>query len=251
MHSSTSWFKRFTLLFYALSVLILLCHVLLQQLHWYINTTESLPYGIYKAHYIEHTTANQNLHLTLAKLPKNTLVLLCLDEPWSEFARQRGYIGQGKCPNFTAPLGKHLVALGGDQVKFSQEGIFVNQQLIQMTRAASKDEYNRPLELFHGQISKKFLKHKSNLPLKMTSAPSSPENLARHLKQQFIPESNATLAKEESPYENKVSTLEYEMVLKDDEVIVCNFNPSSFDSRYFGPVHIQNIIATLTPFFTW
>lgn len=204
-----------------------MCHVLLQQLNWYINTTDSLPYGIYKAHYIEHTPTNHNSSITLKNLPKNALVLLCLDDTWSAFARQRGYIGQGKCPNFTAPLGKHLVALGGDQVKFSQEGIFVNKQLMPMTQAADKDEHNRPLMIFHGLLSQQFLK------------------------QQLPHQYNDAQAKKLSSYENKLSVTEYEIVLKDNEALVCNFKLSSFDSRYFGPIHIQNIIATLTPIFTW
>lgn len=35
------------------------------------------------------------------------------------------------------------------------------------------------------------------------------------------------------------------------EVVLCNPQPSSFDSRYFGPIPIQQIHATLSPLWLW
>lgn len=125
-------------------------------------------------------------------IARDQLVLVCLDSKWTEFATERGYIGTGKCPNHSAPVGKWIVAVPGDTVEFTKDGIVVNQELLINSQPSLKDGQGRKMPLLSGSHT-----------------------------------------------------------LKSDEVVLCNPLLSSFDSRYFGPVHIQQIHATLSPVWLW
>ena len=87
----------------------------------YFNTSDSLPYGLYRAYYrndvqvgffaLEQVGVVQPL-----SLKHGSLVLVCLPESVAPLARERNYVNSGKCPANTAPVGKHVVARAGDRV---------------------------------------------------------------------------------------------------------------------------------------
>lgn len=198
-------------------VVLMCCHVLFQQLHWYINTTDSLPYGLYKAHYLKQPqdAFTFSSDQSIPQVALNTLVLFCLDEPWASFAQQRGYLSTGKCPNQIAPLGKFIVALEGDMVKLTKNGIMVNNHLLKNTKSFRQDAQQRAMPYYQ-----------------TNTAP------------QYMLEQLATM-------HSDTDFVEVEFTVKAHEAVVCSFTPSSFDSRYFGPIPLKNIHATLSPILTW
>ena len=76
----------------------------------YINTSNSLPQGLY-------------LNLPVFELKKNDLVLICLNEEMAKFAKERNYIKKGDCPLNTAPLGKKITGIFNDKVIFKKDFI--------------------------------------------------------------------------------------------------------------------------------
>ncbi len=83
----------------------------------YINTSNSLPQGLY-------------LNLPVFELKKNDLVLICLNEEMAKFAKERNYIKKGDCPLNTAPLGKKITGIFNDKVIFKKDFILVNNIII-------------------------------------------------------------------------------------------------------------------------
>jgi conjugative transfer signal peptidase TraF len=94
-----------------------------------INTTPSLPVGLY----ISCSDASQ-------------LVEFCPPEPAASVARHRGYRGQGNCPDGAAPLMKPVVAKPGDIVDVSHAGLAVNARGIPNTAPLQSDTDGRPLQ---------------------------------------------------------------------------------------------------------
>lgn len=93
----------------------------------WINISDSLPYGIYQ------TTAQHDPYA------KGDLVLSCVPELYAHFAFDRGYIASGKCSAKTAPVGKYIAAVPGDQVVINHEGVFVNGTLQVNSRPVLRD----------------------------------------------------------------------------------------------------------------
>ena len=102
----------------------------------YLNTSSSLPYGIY--HNVD-TAGAQSLKI-------NDLALVCLNRSHARTAFERGYIGFGRCTDGTAPVGKHVVAIEGDNVRIDADGIHVNNKLVDYSQPASTDSNGRALE---------------------------------------------------------------------------------------------------------
>ncbi len=95
-----------------------------------INTSPSLPIGLYKA--TADTRAN--------------LVEFCPAEPFATLAIVRGYRDPGTCHDGAAPLLKPVVATSGDVVELSARGVSVNGVFLPNTAPLSKDTKGRPLE---------------------------------------------------------------------------------------------------------
>jgi conjugative transfer signal peptidase TraF len=95
-----------------------------------INTSPSLPLGLYMA--TTDSMAN--------------LIEFCPAEPFATLAIVRGYRDSGACPDGAAPLLKPVVAKSGDVVELSARGISVNGALRSNTAPLSKDTKGRPLE---------------------------------------------------------------------------------------------------------
>ena len=95
------------------------------------NLSASLPPGFYI--------------VSRGDVGRGSLVLACLPPNVADFARARGYVPRGVCPGGTAPLGKQVLAMSGDTVTVSAEGLSVNGALMPDSRARARDVRGRPL----------------------------------------------------------------------------------------------------------
>jgi conjugative transfer signal peptidase TraF len=95
-----------------------------------INTSYSLPLGLY-------VTTND---------PNARLVEFCPAEPFASQSSRRGYRTPGTaCPDGAVPILKPVVAVAGDEVVFSADGIRVNGHLLPNTAPLFRDRAGRPL----------------------------------------------------------------------------------------------------------
>ena len=96
-----------------------------------LNLTGSLPVGLY---------------LESAGAPtRGSLVLACLPPPVGSFARARGYVPRGRCPDGGAPVGKLVAAVAGDTVVMSAAGLEVNGRAIPNSGPLTRDSHGRLL----------------------------------------------------------------------------------------------------------
>ncbi len=113
-------------------ILSVLINSALANLGIYFNVSGSLPLGFYRQ--------------STSQIPqKGALALACLDDDKAAFAFERGYLGIGSCRNNIAPVGKFILASGGDFVEIGPEGILVNHSLIPNTRPSLTDGSGLPL----------------------------------------------------------------------------------------------------------
>ncbi|MBS1213507.1 MAG: TraF peptidase [Proteobacteria bacterium] len=100
-----------------------------------VNTTASMPQGLY--------------WVQSQKPDKGSLVLFC--PPNSQIFREaqaRGYFGAGFCSSRSEALLKRIVAVEGDQVTISDQGIVVNGQRLTHSAPLKTDPAGRPLPAF-------------------------------------------------------------------------------------------------------
>lgn len=95
------------------------------------NLSSSMPVGFYV--------------VRPGKLSRGSIVLACLPPNLAGFARARGYVPRGVCPGGASPLGKLVLALSGDTVTVSAEGLSVNGTLVRDSRARARDGQGRSL----------------------------------------------------------------------------------------------------------
>ena len=98
-----------------------------------LNLSVSMPQGFYL--------------VSRRDVARGSIVIACLPPNVADFARSRGYVPRGVCPGGTAPLGKRVLALPGDTVTASAEGISVNGVLGPDSRARARDARGRPLRM--------------------------------------------------------------------------------------------------------
>ena len=84
-----------------------------------INHTPSLPIGIWRIEPLRGTPG-----------PGQIVSFCPPDTPVMREARERGYIGKGRCPGGYQPMLKPVAAIGGDTVSVAAHGITVNGDLI-------------------------------------------------------------------------------------------------------------------------
>jgi conjugative transfer signal peptidase TraF len=115
----------------ALFVLLIAAPVTLSTLGLRINTSASLPLGLYR----------------LSDRPpvRSSLVLACPPPAASRLARTRGYLPAGACPGGVQPLGKMVLAMAGDTVEVSARGLVVDGLAIPASRPSAADSAGRPL----------------------------------------------------------------------------------------------------------
>ncbi|MDQ2696387.1 MAG: conjugative transfer signal peptidase TraF [Pseudomonadota bacterium] len=145
-----------------------------------INATESLPLGIYRT--------------TAGPVARGTLVAACLPENLARAGLERGWLRPGDCPGDVAPVLKEVVALPGDFVMVSDEGLIVNGGRIPRTARVAADSAGRPVEAI-------------------------PTGFYR--------------------------------VGFGEVWLIANANPRSWDSRYYGPIPIENIRTPMRLLITW
>lgn len=78
-------------------------------------------------------------------LERGMLVLACLPDEVAKLAYERNYIASGKCKGGYAPVGKYIQAISGDDVRFTSEGIFVNGNLIELSKPYEMDGEGRAM----------------------------------------------------------------------------------------------------------
>ena len=144
-----------------------------------VNLSGSMPIGLYR--------------VRSGPPVKGAMVLACLPADVAVFARSRGYVPNGRCPGSTAPIGKVVLAMAGDSVEVTAEGLLLNGRPVRNTRPLAVDAAGRSLRRF--------------------------------------PDGTYIVAQDEvwlySPYSTR-----------------------SFDSRYFGPLHVSSIRSRVLPLWT-
>lgn len=94
-----------------------------------LNTSAPLPIGLYR------TTSDKAARL----------IEFCPAEPAASLSVNRGYRRRGNCPDGAEPLLKPIVAVAGDTVKVSPQGVAVNGRLLPNSAARPFDTKHRPL----------------------------------------------------------------------------------------------------------
>ena len=100
---------------------------------FFYNDTSSLPSGFY---YVRKTDS----------IEIGDLVRVCVPDSWAHLARQRGYLDRGNCPGETTPVGKMVIAMPGDTVDISLDGVRVGGRLLSNSKPHPFDSQERPLE---------------------------------------------------------------------------------------------------------
>lgn len=95
------------------------------------NLTASLPPGIYR--------------ISSAPALRGAIVNVCLPPEVAEFAKGRGYLGPGSCDSGVRPLGKLVLAMGGDVVTLRPEAIRVNGERVPRSATLRRDARGRAL----------------------------------------------------------------------------------------------------------
>lgn len=114
------------------SISLFVLSIVLRISGFYINTTPSLPVGLYR--------------IVDEPVTKGAYVAFC--PPQSdvfEWAVARGYINAGNCPGGTGQLLKRVHAVAGDAVLIDETGISVNGELLPNSTPLSTDAYGAVL----------------------------------------------------------------------------------------------------------
>ncbi len=96
-----------------------------------VNITDSLPRGIYKV-------SNE-------PLARGVIVAECLPPKLASFAKERGYLEEGGCPDNTMPILKRVEGMPGDTVELTQAYVAVNDRLVLNSETQKKDSKGREI----------------------------------------------------------------------------------------------------------
>lgn len=124
--------KKLSVLIAIFLISLIALGALFHTLGFRINVTESIPIGLYR--------------ITNTVPMKNAYVIFCPDdrEPF-KLARDRGYIDYGLYCNRYGYLMKKVVAVSGDTLSVTNEGVYVNQMLIPYSKPKLQDGMRRAL----------------------------------------------------------------------------------------------------------
>ncbi|HBR52618.1 MAG TPA: conjugative transfer signal peptidase TraF [Nitrospira sp.] len=100
-----------------------------------LNTTRSIPLGLYR--------------MSNDPIVKGAYVLWCPPERLEfDLAKERGYIGEGFCPGGYGNMMKKVVASDHDIVSVTDDGVRVNGTLVPASQPFEEDSMGRPLPRF-------------------------------------------------------------------------------------------------------
>ncbi|OQW45419.1 MAG: conjugal transfer protein TraF [Nitrospira sp. HN-bin3] len=109
--------------------------VLAHQAGLRLNTTRSIPLGLYR--------------MSADPIETGAYVLWCPpDRPEFDLAKERGYIGAGFCPGGYGNMMKKVVASHHDVVSVTDDGIIINGTLMPASQPFETDSIGRPLPRF-------------------------------------------------------------------------------------------------------
>lgn len=98
-----------------------------------INGTDSMPKGLYFV-------------MTGPQAPtRGNLAVLCLPPDWTDFAADRGYLGHGECAGDHSSLLKPILAVPGDSLQVTADGVWINGKPVPNSAALGKDSAGRTL----------------------------------------------------------------------------------------------------------
>lgn len=128
--------KRFLLSLYGGGLLVLASIAVIKQAGFRINTSPSIPLGIYRT--------------TTTPLAVGSYVLLCPEnkEPFIT-AQKRDYIGAGYCPGGLGYMFKRVAALPNDIITTTANGMYINGKLYPDSKPFHHDALNRMLPIWH------------------------------------------------------------------------------------------------------
>ena len=131
----TTWWSRLRHPIVIVGFCLALGLVLAHQSGLRLNTTRSIPPGLYQ--------------MSNDPIEKEAYVLWCPPER-SEFdlAKERGYIGAGFCPGGYGSMMKKVVAIHHDVLSVTDDGVRVNGTLIPASQPVGADSLGRPLPRF-------------------------------------------------------------------------------------------------------
>jgi len=100
-----------------------------------VNTTRSIPLGLYR--------------MSNDPIETGAYVVWCPPErPEFDLAKERGYIGAGFCPGGYGNMMKKVVASQHDVVSVTDEGVTINGTLLPASQPFEEDSMGRPLPRF-------------------------------------------------------------------------------------------------------
>lgn len=106
--------------------------LILTALGFRLNLSESIPIGLYR--------------ITNKAAVKKAYVIFCPNNRQTfKLARNRGYIDHGICSHSFGYLMKKVVAIAGDVVSVTNEGVFINNRLLPHSKPKLCDGLNRDL----------------------------------------------------------------------------------------------------------
>jgi len=118
-----------------LSGMFLLLMLISFKLGLYINTSDSIPTGVY----LQEFGANK-------KLQRGKFVAFCPpNKPIFQTAKQRRYIAVGLCAGSLGIILKQVAAIAGDIVSINQDGVMVNGRLLPFSKPLIADNQQRSL----------------------------------------------------------------------------------------------------------
>ena len=128
--------KRFLLSLYGGGLLVLASIAVIKQAGFRVNTSPSIPLGIYRT--------------TTSPLSVGSYVLLCPEnkEPFIT-AQKRDYIGAGYCPGGLGYMFKRVAALPNDIITTTANGMYINGKLYPDSKPFHHDALNRMLPIWH------------------------------------------------------------------------------------------------------
>jgi len=115
------------------------CAGLLARLPIRINLSPSMPAGVY-------WIASGPERVPTQRVVRGDIVTVCLPTTVAAMGTARGYLPRhGRCADGQSPVGKPVVAVGGDVVTVDSNGVVVNGQRIPQSAALSQDKVGRAL----------------------------------------------------------------------------------------------------------